>query len=502
MAFKQLNLKQGLIFSALYLCGLIAILFGFFIPTHETMNLWFRSCGLTIVSGTAVIWIYSLIQVLRRHSFAALIRTTKRHTLSVAIAIALTVGAFLVNAPGVRVLEDETNLLGTAMSIHGRQEIYHPMQAVFTAEGVAVEQKFYDKRPLVFPLSVAVVHSLTGYRFGNGLIVNFVCGVLALSLLQVCFRRWFGRNLAIVAAILLSAFPVYVRAVTSSGFEVLNLFLAVLSFALLDSFLTNKKIETFELLGLTLALLAQVRYESAVFPLCFGAVLLVSLRASEYRSLTWRTYALPFLFLPIPWQRLPTNNPGWHYLPEGEVPFSTEYFWPNLQAAWMYFSGAEPHYGGVPIALFAAIAGGVCATVILVRRFARNAVSRRLIALSVAATSALAALSAAILVHYWGDLTLPNEERYAVILLPFLVFFAICLIRIISIRVPCTVSVAAIGCVGLLIFHWPKSAHNDPFWNRPLQTEYRESMNFLKENYPDNDACKRRDKTGTLNGSL
>ena len=64
MAFKQLNLKQGLIFSALYLCGLIAILFGFFIPTHETMNLWFRSCGLTIVSGTAVIWIYSLIQVL------------------------------------------------------------------------------------------------------------------------------------------------------------------------------------------------------------------------------------------------------------------------------------------------------------------------------------------------------------------------------------------------------------------------------------------------------
>jgi hypothetical protein len=246
---------------------------------------------------------------------------------------------------GFKIIMDEVLLLGTSMSMHLDRVVQvphrgHDIQGVFILLAGEV-----DKRPLFFPFLLSVLHDLIGYRPANawGLNVALTGAVLALTLGLV--RRWLGRVPAWTSVALLAGLPLLSQNATGGGFEVLNLTMILVCTGLAVRVWEQRGEREVAALGLGTALLAQVRYESALFVL--PAALTVGLL--WWRERRWiippALIATPLLLLPVPLlQKIFVVNPeAWQLAskPEMASPFALGYVFENLAHNWAFFFSTD-----------------------------------------------------------------------------------------------------------------------------------------------------------------
>lgn len=445
---------------------------------------WFHASGFWFIFGTFVLWLSSWKwDSVTGDRFRA---TFHRHGLAAGLALVLTVSAFLSSPPDFRILADETNLLGTASAMYDRHSFYNPTQVLYYYEGIQnVITYEWDKRPLFFPFMVFLAHTFTGYRESNAFLVNFCCSWALLFCFYVLLNRWFSRTISMVGMTMLAAIPLVVLWMTSGGFEIPNLAFGALAFLGAHRLMQSGSARHAEWLALTLVVLSQIRYESVLFAVVLFPLIPLFLHKDEWSSLGWRTPLLPWLFLPVVWQRLTSFNDGVFQMTNGKPAFSLEWLGPNLQNAYRFFTCANENYGTIPILFWLALFSLPLAIWYVFQQ------QRRLwwkpIAIPAAALG-LVLLNAAILfLYFWGNLTLQYALRLGLIFVPFLVALVVFGVDVVSAGGLRGKRWLVLGSIAMIVWYWPVAGANGAVREILIFREFSAVRRFLNQAYPKRD---------------
>jgi len=240
---------------------------------------------------------------------------------------------------GHKVLWDEYVLQSTAEHLHRSKEIGAAYRG-FQIEGSWISfDIFLDKRPYFFAFLVSLVHDLTGYRPANMLVVNAGLVPLLLTLAYFLAKKLSDRRGGMFAVLLLSTLPILVQNASGAGMEVHNLTMLCLEVIAGAWYLAKPDERRLSFLCLCTVLLSQSRYESVIFTLPAGMVILAGWHKAGRPLLPWTFLLLPLLYMPYAWHnRVLTANPILWQLHEGQsVRFSTNYLLGNLEGLRIFF---------------------------------------------------------------------------------------------------------------------------------------------------------------------
>lgn len=204
---------------------------------------------------------------------------------------------------GFKVLMDEAMLLGTSMTMHLEKKALVPMRAHDIVGHFQLLDGQLDKRPLFFPFLVSLLHDATGYRPENPWVLNTLLTFVFMGLVYVLGRRLTGRDLGgLVAVVLLAGLPLLAQNATGAGFELLNLTMLAATLWLGIRWLERREADTLSAFCYAGALLAQVRYESVIFLLPVGLLVLWGWWLERRVVLSWPVVFVPLLLVPYPLQ--------------------------------------------------------------------------------------------------------------------------------------------------------------------------------------------------------
>lgn len=233
---------------------------------------------------------------------------------------------------GFKVTMDELVLGLSAMSMHfGR--VASAVMRGFEVQGFFTDMGYHiDKRPLFFPWLLSVVHDLIGYRPGNVHILNslLTAGLLALVYRLGCWLRDWRSGL--LAVLLMTSLPLLAQNAAGGGFELLNAVMILLSILTGIRYVRDPRSGTQGLFIFTIILLANTRYESAIYVVCAGAVIVGEWWLRRRVLIGWPLLIAPLILVPVPWHmRIFSTHEAFWQLPEGvDKPFGVGFLYDNV----------------------------------------------------------------------------------------------------------------------------------------------------------------------------
>lgn len=273
----------------------------------------------------------------------------KRHWRVVLMLVAAAAFLHVQERHEFKIVADELVIGNTAMQMHFERDSALALRAYDYAGNFTTFTSALDKRPLAFPFLLATVHDLTGYRVENVFWLNGVISLVLVALTWLITRRLGGPKAGYASVLLLCGVPLLAQNATGAGFEVYNMMMIMLTLWLGMRYAERPdriRQAAFLLSGI---LLAQVRYESALFILPVGAVVLWVWWRDRRPDFGLVLLAAPLLLLLIPWQHnvFKLKSTSWQL---GDVagatsPFGLHYFYDNIGHALNFFfsfGGKQP----------------------------------------------------------------------------------------------------------------------------------------------------------------
>lgn len=314
-----------------------------------------------------------------------------------------------------KIVADELVIGNTAMQMHYQREASMAVRAYDYASNYTVFTSFPDKRPLAFPFLLTMVHDLTGYRVTNVFWLNGLVGSALVALLWLVSCRLGGRKAGYASVLLLCGVPLIAQNVTGAGFELYNMTLILLTLWLGMRYAERPdraRLGAFVLSGI---ILAQVRYESAIFVVPVGATILWVWWRDRKVELSSVVLASPLLMLLVPLQYnvFKVREATWQLSDvEGATsPFGLRYFYDNVGHAINFFLKAD---GSQPnswlLGVVGVIATGFCLLLIYRehRTMAREEPARLVAAIFL---GGLLLHTAVMLCYFWGKWDDPIIRR-------------------------------------------------------------------------------------------
>ena len=239
-----------------------------------------------------------------------------------------------------KILYDEYVLQSTAYNLHYFRD-NSAMVRGYDIQGVFLSTDSYvDKRPVFFPFVLSLVHDLTGYRLANVFYLNTGLFLITLGLIGWLGARLNGWRGGLLAIGLLGSLPLFAQNATGAGMELLNLCMLLVVILHGAAWLARPEERTLSGFILAVLLLVQSRYESALYVLPAGLVVLLGCWRARRLIITGAVIAAPLLLIPIALQqKVVSNSPIMWELREHQTSrFSVEYLAGNLQGAYEFFS--------------------------------------------------------------------------------------------------------------------------------------------------------------------
>jgi len=340
--------------------------------------------------------------------------------------LVLVAGVFLITREpsAFKVTMDELVLMATSMSMHyGR--ISSAVVRGFEVGGVFQDLGgILDKRPLFFPWLLSLVHDIAGYRVSNAFVLN---GGLTFVLLSLVYQagHWLrDRRAGIFAVLLITTLPLLAQNASGAGFEILNVVMILGAILTGACYVRTPNAATQGLFLFTTVLLANVRYESALYVICAGVVILFEWRLRKRILIEWPMLITPFLFIPIPWRiQIFWSDREYWQLPSGLTqPFGFQHVYENIGHLLVYFLDLTGRNSSSPVLAAAAVVGcGLC--VMLLFRYGKylSQTSPDKIVFLIFMLGVMANL-VLLLMYFWGQ-----ADKYEVsrLVLPFFVLGAL-----------------------------------------------------------------------------
>lgn len=249
-----------------------------------------------------------------------------------------------------KIVADELVIGNAAMQMHYERTPSLVLRAYDYASNYTVFTSSLDKRPLAFPFLLATVHDVTGYRVEN---VYWLNGVISLGLVLLVWltaNRLAGARAGYAAVLLLCGIPLVAQNATGAGFELYNMMMIVLTLWLGMRYAEKPESVRLSVFVLAGIILAQVRYESALFVLPVGATVLWVWWRERRTNFNAVVYAAPLLMLMVPLQHnvFKMKSALWQLedVAGATSPFGLQYFYDNVGHALNFlfsFDGRQPN---------------------------------------------------------------------------------------------------------------------------------------------------------------
>lgn len=405
--------------------GLVAFWLGFVHYSAAQAGELIQQYGYYVMAGTFGWWAVALGRlVIRPRTRLKCVAWVERERVVWGFIAAVTVVGLLTMPYSYKVLYDEIVLQTTSWSLHYFREFCtmwrgHEVDGVF--RGMAV---YVDKRPFFFPFVVSLIHDLTGYRAANAFVLNTVLMPVVLVLLHGLLRRLASVWAARAALICFGTSVLLAQNANGGGMEMLNLAMFLLSLTLAGHYLEEPTAERLSALVLTCVLLAQTRYESALYVAPAAVVIVEGWRRARRIILPPAAVGAPLLLIPCALHNtyLAGTPSLWELREDVPQRFQAKYVWGNLEHAAAYFfdfSGRLMSSWWLSIIGFWAL--GTVLVCLVVRRWQWRSAAPSLLVPVVFGVAVLGNVGL-LMFYFWGQLDDPIVAR---LILPFTAMLAL-----------------------------------------------------------------------------
>lgn len=420
--------------------ALLAVYLGFLgIPVARAEDFLKRG-GYYLMLATVALFIGSIVRVWRlpRLPLAPL---TRREKVIAAVAIALlALMAFGAEPYRSKILNDEFVLQSTAFNMHFFRDVATMVRG-YDIQGVFLSTDNYlDKRPYFYPFAVSLLHDLTGYRPANAHVVNTLLMPLALSLAFAFGRRLHGWRGGMLAVLLLGSLPLLGQNATGSGMELLNTVMILAAMLLCADYLAAPSDARLSAFLLAIVLLAQSRYESALYVVSAAlGVAIVGWRTRQVR-LSWTAALVPLLLLPVALQnKVLSNSPVlWELNEKSTSRFDYHYMAENMRGALLFlFNRDGERANSLTLSVLGLLGLGWAAwrLMVVIRRGGQTSPARLALACFGVAIFASTVL---VFCYYWARFDDPMASRFSLPLHLLMTFAAVLLAGALDRRLPVT----------------------------------------------------------------
>jgi len=347
---------------ALSLAGIMAVGISVFFPLGSAYQA-LRGGAYFFCAALLVLFLVLLVSYVIRMPRPAL--RWPRGSLIAIVVITVVHAIQLVNVPNaLRVMDDEGAILATALAFYEEKELYAADKGYWINGEFEIVAATLDKRPFFYAFLISLVHGLSGYQLENAFILNGALSLLSLWLAYGLLSRWCGVLPACIGVVFLAITPVFISSANGAGFEMLNLFLLVLLAHAVDEYLRTRSDQSAVILCLVAVLLSYARYESVIFTLPVGILILIDRFKRPDVGLHPILNIVPFLLVPYVWlYRCTLSRVGaWARAEEENLPvFSISYIPENFYDAVRFFFSFEPLALSNPVLSYLGIIGLILA---------------------------------------------------------------------------------------------------------------------------------------------
>lgn len=304
--------------------------------------------GYWTVAGLLLIWLYLAKEILRPKLQTLWAWVGWRGGLCV-----LAAWSFLITREPTefKVLMDEPVLVSTSQGMHFQRSSTMPLRSYEIGGLRDYWGGLQDKRPLLFPFILSLVHDATGYRVENVFWLNKALVLVFLLIAWVAGRKLDAEFGGAMIMLWMCGWPILAQNACGGGFEILNLMLVLIVFVAATQYLARgDDVSEAFLLGSCL-LLAHTRYESVLYLLVFAGLWLVRSLVNRRWSISWLTAASPLFLVPVLWQReIVSSYAGiWQLRSGDDHAFGIDYIGSNLQHAMRYLFVPNMDLAGSPL---------------------------------------------------------------------------------------------------------------------------------------------------------
>ncbi len=327
-------------FVALLVSAVAAVLIGFILISPDRA-LWAMTYGgywmmLVLTAAAAWAWWREL-----KRDIPGWSQTWWDHRGAIGL-IGLCWVLLIVHDPfGFKILMDEAMLAGTAMSMHFEKIAIVPMRGHDIQGAFELLGGQLDKRPLLQPFLVSLLHDFTGFRTENGWVLNAALTWFLLVLVYRAGVRLSGRAAGCAAVALLTTLPLLAQNATGGGFEVLNLVMIMAVFLAAVQFAEKRDAASVDALVVSSVLLAVTRYESVLFVFPVAGLILWGWLKAGRPVLGWLSALSPLMLIPYALHNkvFKVRESSWEMssLGDFDTPFSISYVPDNIAHALAFF---------------------------------------------------------------------------------------------------------------------------------------------------------------------
>jgi hypothetical protein len=402
--------------SAVYVVNLFALLVFIVLLTwslicRDEMPRLFANVSYYIILILVAIWGVQAVLLGKVTGFSS-VRLLKLYWPGILIAFGLTCAVFLSVKVGFKTLSDETNMLSVSRSMSANKTVMNCTMGKFYYGNLNCINEEIEKRPLVFPFLVNILHTLTGFRYQNAFALNFLIMFIFLAGIYIASRKLLDVSSAIAAMFLILSYPVFTIYGTSAGFDLFNSVFFILLMAAVYYFIRSPSSESFAFLFASLLVFANIRYESIVFLFLLPVLVLPKIKWQYFAEYSYLFSFTPLLLLPYIWQRILTAHSLQN--PKDVAVFSFSAFAKNIQT---FFSSITPFRETLPYAGILTAAGIIIFAYLLAAILAKKILFDRnqryfaiVLFISVIVSSAL------YFSHFFGIYTHPSSARFFITL--------------------------------------------------------------------------------------
>ncbi|MEM9160568.1 MAG: hypothetical protein AAGB46_16090 [Verrucomicrobiota bacterium] len=276
-------------------------------------------------------------------------RSLKSRPVHIAILLCLAATSFLFTREPLeyKIVFDEPVLVSASHNLHLDRD---PVMVDRLREDVPTDAIRIDKRPFLFPFALSLIHDVLGYRVSNGHILNFAATFAFLATLYGLCIHLRDRYSAISAVALCCGLPILAQNAAGLGMEMLNLFLLALAYLTAIQYAKAPSERRLSIFLLTIVLLAHTRYESSLYALAAGTIVLSSWLQRRKVQISWGLIVTPLYFIPLAWQQaIIWSDSSYMQLSDDDSAFSFSNFPNNLYDAMVYFFATPSKAAGSPI---------------------------------------------------------------------------------------------------------------------------------------------------------
>jgi hypothetical protein len=254
-----------------------------------------------------VAWIYCFHEWLQS-TLASIPTYTKAAALLFAFLLALIVWSGVEH--GFKVLADESNLMAISESLTFEKTAYNHTAGRWYYDNFWPITSVLDKRPILFPYLLQLVHVVLGYSISNVYILNAFFLFLFLYLIFLILYPFGGFAGGLAGMFFVLAQPILCTSAISGGFDLFSCLLQFWVTYLVLQICVKDNPNLRPLLWYSLILLVHARYENIIaFPIVLALLFLFGkFSFSELKKHPY-LYSISLLFfVPRAWQFMTSQN--------------------------------------------------------------------------------------------------------------------------------------------------------------------------------------------------